>query len=115
MPFRSQLVGGTLVGRPLPASSLLDVVAQLDGSGWTVSFFLVADDEDWTVLMFRLIWIASVHVRYCLRRYMPSNIVLDLIRTRRGVEVRASGDAAGCPVGSAARIGDSGSQAASAT
>lgn len=38
------------------------------------------------MLMFRLIWIASVHVRYCLRRYMPSNIVLDLIRTRRGLK-----------------------------
>lgn len=36
--------------------------------------------------MFRLIWIASVHVRYFLRRYMPSKIVLDLIRTRRGLK-----------------------------
>ena len=36
--------------------------------------------------MFRLIWIASVHVRYFLRRYMPSNVVLDLIRTRRGLK-----------------------------
>lgn len=45
-------------------------------------FFLVADDEERTVPMFRLIWIARVHVRYFLRRYMPSNVVLDLIRTR---------------------------------
>ena len=36
--------------------------------------------------MFRLIWIARVHVRYFLRRYMPSNFVLDLIRTRRGLK-----------------------------
>ncbi|HWV50645.1 MAG TPA: sulfate permease [Microbacterium sp.] len=36
--------------------------------------------------MFRLIWIASVHVRYFLRRYMPTNVVLDLIRTRRGLK-----------------------------
>ena len=28
--------------------------------------------------MFRLIWIASVHTRYFLRRYMPTNILLDL-------------------------------------
>lgn len=36
--------------------------------------------------MFRLIWIASMHVRYFLRRYMPSNIALDVIRTRRGLK-----------------------------
>lgn len=35
--------------------------------------------------MFRLIWTASVHTRYYLRRYMPTNIVLDAIRTRRGL------------------------------
>lgn len=35
--------------------------------------------------MFRLIWIASVHTRYFLRRYMPTNIALDAIRTRRGL------------------------------
>lgn len=47
-------------------------------------FFLVADDEERAVLMFRLIWIASVHARYFLRRYMPTNILLDALRTRRG-------------------------------
>ena len=31
--------------------------------------------------MFRLIWIASVYTRYFLRRYMPTNILLDAIRT----------------------------------
>lgn len=36
--------------------------------------------------MFRLIWIASVHIRYFLRRYMPSNVVLDLLRSRRGLK-----------------------------
>ncbi|HBR89751.1 MAG TPA: sulfate permease, partial [Microbacterium sp.] len=35
--------------------------------------------------MFRLIWTASVHTRCFLRRYMPTNIVLDAIRTRRGL------------------------------
>lgn len=35
--------------------------------------------------MIRLLWTASVEVRYFLRRYMPSNIVLDLLRTRRGL------------------------------
>ena len=35
--------------------------------------------------MFRLIWTASVHTRYFLRRYMPTNIALDAIRTRRGL------------------------------
>lgn len=34
--------------------------------------------------MFRLIWIASVHTRCFLRRYMPTNILLDALRTRRG-------------------------------
>lgn len=36
--------------------------------------------------MFRLLWIASVHSRYFLRRYMPTNILLDLIRSRRGLK-----------------------------
>ncbi|WP_150462944.1 sulfate permease [Nesterenkonia ebinurensis] len=36
--------------------------------------------------MIRLIWAASVHTRYFLRRYMPTNILLDLIRTRRGLK-----------------------------
>ncbi len=38
------------------------------------------------MLMFRLIWIASIHTRYFLRRYMPTNIALDAIRTRRGLK-----------------------------
>lgn len=33
--------------------------------------------------MIRLIWVASVHTRYFLRRYMPTNILLDAIRSRR--------------------------------
>lgn len=40
--------------------------------------------------MFRMIWIVSVHTRYLLRRYMPTNIALDAIRTRRGLCVGAS-------------------------
>ena len=36
--------------------------------------------------MFRLLWIASVHTRYFLRRFMPTNILLDLIRSRRGLK-----------------------------
>ena len=36
--------------------------------------------------MFRLIWIASVHTRYFLRRYMPTNILLEAVRTRRGLK-----------------------------
>lgn len=36
--------------------------------------------------MIRLLWAASVHVRYFLRRYMPSNILLDAIRARRGLK-----------------------------
>lgn len=36
--------------------------------------------------MFRLLWLASVHTRYFMRRYMPTNILLDLIRTRRGLK-----------------------------
>lgn len=35
--------------------------------------------------MFRLIWALSVRIRYYLRRYMPTNILLDAIRTRRGL------------------------------
>lgn len=36
--------------------------------------------------MLRLLWVASVHARYFLRRYMPTNIALDAIRTRRGLK-----------------------------
>lgn len=36
--------------------------------------------------MFRLLWIASIHIRVFMRRYMPSNIILDLVRTRRGLK-----------------------------
>ncbi len=36
--------------------------------------------------MFRPLWTASTHTNYFLRRYMPSNILLDLIRTRRGLK-----------------------------
>ncbi|MGV2821352.1 sulfate permease [Brevibacterium casei] len=36
--------------------------------------------------MIRLLWTASAEVRYFLRRYMPSNIVLDLIRIRKGLK-----------------------------
>lgn len=35
--------------------------------------------------MFRLIWALSIRARYFLRRYMPTNILLDAIRTRRGL------------------------------
>lgn len=36
--------------------------------------------------MLRRIWTASEHARYYLRFYMPTNIALDLIRTRRGLK-----------------------------
>lgn len=36
--------------------------------------------------MIRLIWTVSVHTRCFLRRYMPTNILLDAIRTRRGLK-----------------------------
>ncbi len=35
--------------------------------------------------MIRLVWALSVRTRYFLRRYMPTNILLDAIRTRRGL------------------------------
>lgn len=36
--------------------------------------------------MFRLIWIASIHVAGFLRRWMPTNALLDKIRTRSGLK-----------------------------
>ncbi len=36
--------------------------------------------------MTRLLWALSAHARYYLRRYMPTNIALDAIRTRRGLK-----------------------------
>ncbi|MFT3799042.1 sulfate permease [Microbacterium sp.] len=36
--------------------------------------------------MFRLLWALSVRTRYFLRRYMPTNILLDVLRTRRGLK-----------------------------
>lgn len=35
--------------------------------------------------MIRLIWTLSAYARYYLRRYMPTNRLLDAIRTRRGL------------------------------
>lgn len=36
--------------------------------------------------MFRLIWFVSIYIRYFMRRVMPTNILLDKIRTRRGLK-----------------------------
>lgn len=36
--------------------------------------------------MIRELWTVSVHTRAFLRRYMPTNILLDAIRTRRGLK-----------------------------
>lgn len=36
--------------------------------------------------MIRQLWTVSVHTRAFLRRYMPTNILLDAIRTRRGLK-----------------------------
>lgn len=36
--------------------------------------------------MIRQLWTLSVHTRAFLRRYMPTNILLDVIRTRRGLK-----------------------------
>lgn len=36
--------------------------------------------------MFRLIWFVSIYIRYFMRRVMPTNIVLDKIRTRSGLK-----------------------------
>ncbi|QAY58675.1 sulfate permease [Microbacterium protaetiae] len=36
--------------------------------------------------MIRLLWAASVRTRCYLRRYMPTNIAVDAIRTRRGLK-----------------------------
>lgn len=36
--------------------------------------------------MLRLIWTISVQLRYFMRRYMPTNILLDALRTRRGLK-----------------------------
>ena len=36
--------------------------------------------------MFRLLWAASIHTRNFLGRYMPTNILLHTVRTRRGLK-----------------------------
>ncbi|GAA1611781.1 sulfate permease [Leucobacter chromiireducens] len=36
--------------------------------------------------MIRQLWTLSVHTRTFLRRYMPTNLLLDIIRTRRGLK-----------------------------
>lgn len=36
--------------------------------------------------MFGLIWGATAHAYYALRRFMPTNILLDAIHTRRGLK-----------------------------
>ncbi len=36
--------------------------------------------------MIRLLGAASTNIRYFMRRYLPSNVLLDAIRTRRGLK-----------------------------
>ena len=36
--------------------------------------------------MIRQLWTLSVHTRAFLRRYMPTNILIDAIRTRKGLK-----------------------------
>lgn len=36
--------------------------------------------------MIRLLWTASTNIRHAMRRYLPSNVLLDAIRTRRGLK-----------------------------
>ena len=36
--------------------------------------------------MIRLLWAASTNIRHAMRRYLPSNVLLDAIRTRRGLK-----------------------------
>ena len=36
--------------------------------------------------MIRSLWTLSIHIHAFLRRYMPTNILLDAIRTRRGLK-----------------------------
>jgi len=36
--------------------------------------------------MFRLLWNLSIRVRLFLRTYMPTNILLDALRTRRSLK-----------------------------
>jgi hypothetical protein len=38
------------------------------------------------LIMLQLLWATSIRTRYFLRCYMPTNILLDLIRTRRGLK-----------------------------
>ena len=54
--------------------------------GWPILFILIAGDSERTVAMLRLIWTISVHVRTILRRYMPTNIALDALCSRRGLK-----------------------------
>ncbi len=36
--------------------------------------------------MLRLIWTLSVYIRSFMRRFMPTNVALDALRTRRGLK-----------------------------
>ena len=36
--------------------------------------------------MLRIIWVVSIHLRKFMRRFMPTNILLDTIRTRSGLK-----------------------------
>ena len=56
-----------------PPSDVVDDLMSFDRSG--PSRFLIAGDKERTVLMFRLIWIVSIHTRYFQHHYMPTNIV----------------------------------------
>jgi hypothetical protein len=47
--------------------------------------------------MIRVLWNASIYARGFLRRYMPTNILLDALRTRRGLKWGVPACSSLCP------------------
>lgn len=54
--------------------------------------------------MIHLLWVGSARARYVFRRYMPTNILLDAIRTRRGLKWGIPAMLLAVPYGLAAAI-----------
>lgn len=74
-------VGGLYLRDP-PLDAVVDLMPSAEWS----SCFLVAGDEERTVLMVRLIWITSIHTHDFLHRSTPTSVVLDKLRTRGGLK-----------------------------
>lgn len=62
------------------------VIARCDGMTHVQSFQVLVAEHLKSFVMFGLIWAVTARTHYALRRFMPTNMVLDVIHTRPGLK-----------------------------